>query len=232
MFAAKSLRKMTRNSRIFSTLLAPAILLLPFLATAQVVDLDRLPWTLDSETAVFDGKTSTYSYTGIRFSQGNISIESDEGHATNGTENERELNFSGNVIIVVDNGRIECEQADLKFVGSVLSSANITGSPATYQLKRASSDDVTYAEAGKLRYDVVKGIIEFSDQATITESGNEISSNFLVYNILERRINADSSGDADDRVRITYTPTNGTGEQSPVQAENDAENNDNETENP
>ena len=220
---------MTRSSRTISTLLAPVILLLPLLANAQVVDLNRLPWTLDSDSAIFDGKTSTYSYTGIRFSQGNISIESDEGLATNGTENERELSFSGNVIIVVDNGRIECEQADLRFVGSVLSSANVTGSPATYQLKRTSSDDVTYAEAGKLRYDVVKGVIEFSDQATITESGNEISSNFLVYNILERRINADSSGDADDRVRITYTPTDGNGEQNPTETQ-DAP--DNETENP
>ena len=227
MFAAKSLHNMTRSSRIISTLLAPMVLLLPFLAKAQVVDLDRLPWTLDSETAIFDGKTSTYSYTGIRFSQGNISIESDEGRATNGTENERELNFSGNVIIVVNNGRIECDQADLIFVGSVLSSANVTGSPATYQLKRTSSDDVTYAEAGRLHYDVVKGVIEFSDQATITESGNEISSNFLVYNILERRINADSSGDADDRVRITYTPTDDNADQNPPE-----DGSDNESENP
>ena len=32
---------------------------------------------------------------------------------------------------------------------------------------------------------------------------------YLVYNIAEQRINADSSGEEDDRVRITYTPPNG-----------------------
>ena len=176
-------------------------------ASAQVVDLDQLPWTLDSETAVFDGKTDTYLYTGLRFSQGNISIESDEGRASNGTENNRELKFSGNVVIVVDNGRIECDNADLQFIGSTLSVAVVTGSPATYDLKRATAEDVTHAEAGRLRYDVTAGVIEFSDEATITESGNQISSNYLLYNINERRINADSTGSDDDRVRITYTPT-------------------------
>ena len=50
---------------------------------------------------------------------------------------------------------------------------------------------------------------EFSEQATITEGGNQISSNVLVYNIAEQRIDADSSGDEDGRVRITYTPANG-----------------------
>jgi lipopolysaccharide transport protein LptA len=175
-------------------------------AQAQVVDLDQLPWTLDSETAVFDGKTATYLYTGLRFSQGNISIESDEGRATNGTEDNRELKFSGNVVIVVNNGRIECDNANLQFSGSTLSSAIVTGSPATYELKRAAADDVTYAEAGRLRYDVAAGIIEFSEDATITESGNQIASNYLLYNINERRIKADSSGSDDDRVRITYTP--------------------------
>lgn len=184
-----------------------AVVALQAQASAQVVDLDQLPWTLDSETAVFDGKTATYLYTGLRFSQGNISIESDEGRATNGTENNRELKFSGNVVIIVNNGRIECDSANLHFTGSTLSSAIVTGSPATYELKRAAADDTTYAEAGRLKYDVAGGIIEFSEQATITESGNQVSSNYLLYNINERRFKADSGGDEDDRVRITYTPT-------------------------
>lgn len=193
---------MTRIKQILVCVFA--LVALP--AQAQVVDLDQLPWTLDSETAVFDGKTATYLYTGLRFSQGNISIESDEGHATNGTEDNRELKFSGNVVIIVNNGRIECDNANLQFTGSTLSSATVTGSPATYELQRATADDVTYAEAGRLRYDVAAGIIEFSEEATITESGNQIASNYLLYNINERRIKADSSGSDEDRVRITYTP--------------------------
>jgi lipopolysaccharide transport protein LptA len=223
MFAAKSHLKMTRSVRIFSAGAALIYLMSSSLATGQIVDLDRLPWTIDSETMAFDGKTSTIIYTGLQFSQGEISIEADEGRATTREEENSHWQFSGNVVIDLNNGHIECEFAELQFAGSVLISAVVTGSPATFELTRPDADDVTYAEAGNLQYDVVKGVIEFSEQATITESGNEISSNYLVYNILERRINADSSGVGEDRVRITYTPTDGLGDLRPSLPEDDAD---------
>ena len=72
---------MSRNT--FIVLLLSAMLA-PDVSTAQTTDLDlrRLPWDIFAETMIFDGKTSTYIYTGIKFSQGVISIESDEGRAT------------------------------------------------------------------------------------------------------------------------------------------------------
>ena len=48
--------------------------------------------------------------------------------------------------------------------------------------------------------------VEFSEDAIITEGGNQISSSFLVYNIEERRINAQSSDDGEDKVKITVIP--------------------------
>ncbi len=207
---------MVRNPHLPFFFLALIFLLLPTYSAAQLVDLDRLPWTIDSETMAFDGKTSTIIYTGLQFSQGDISIEADEGRATSREQENSTWQFSGNVVIDLNNGHISCDSASLLFDGSVLSVATVTGTPATFELLREAADDVTYAEAGKLRYDVVKGIIEFSEQATITESGNEISSNFLVYNVAERKINADSSGNGEDRVRIRYTPANGVSAPDPT----------------
>ena len=199
---------MIEKARKFSLRqLVLSLALLPMISAAQVVDLDRLPWTINSETMAFDGKTSTVIYTGLQFSQGDISIEADEGRATTREQATSTWQFIGNVVIDLNNGHIKCDAADLQFNGSVLSLAVVTGSPATFELVREAADDATYAEAGKLEYNVTRGIIEFSEQATITESGNEISSNYLVYNINERQINADSSGIGEDRVRITYTPT-------------------------
>lgn len=195
--------------RILMSRFAIAIVLLPAAGVAQVVDLDRLPWTIDSETMAFDGKTSTIIYTGLQFSQGDISLEADEGRATTREQTDSTWRFNGNVVIDLNNGHIECDSAQLHFDGSVLTAAVVTGSPASFEMKRTAADDVTYAVAGRLNYDVTAGIIEFSEHATITESGNQISSNYLVYNINERRIKADSSGAEDDRVRITYTPSSG-----------------------
>ncbi len=183
---------------------------LPSSAAAQVADLDlRLPWDIDAESTSFDGKTSMIVFTGLRLSQGRIGIEADEGRATNTEGESGSWHFKGNVKIDIENGRIECDTAQLTFVQYALRKAIVTGSPATFELRRQGSEEVTYAEAGKLSYDVDAGIIEFSEQAMINEGGNQISSNFLVYNITEQRINADSSGGEDDRVRIIYTPSNG-----------------------
>ena len=186
------------------------LLCLPCLAAAQVNDLDmRLPMDIDADNTTFDGKNSMIIFNGLRLTQGTVSIQADEGRATRMELEDSTWQFSGNVIINIGAGRIECDSADLFFDDFRLQRAVVTGSPAIYDLRRAGSDDVTHGEAGRLQYDVDAGIIEFSEQATITEGGNQISSNMLVYNIAEQRIKADSSGVEDGRVRITYTPTNG-----------------------
>jgi len=172
---------------------------------AQLSEL-RLPISLDADSTDYDGKNSMLMFKGLRLSQGNIGIEADEGRASKLDFEDSVWQFSGNVIIDVDNGHIECASADLQFSDHQLLLAEIEGSPATFELTRAGSDDTTYAEAGKLHYDLQAGTIEFSENATITEGGNQISSSVLVYNILEQRINAQSSGDGENRVKIIYTP--------------------------
>jgi lipopolysaccharide transport protein LptA len=73
-------------------------------------------------------------------------------------------------------------------------------------MQRRDSDEVTYGEAGRLEYDFESSIVEFSDEAMLTEGGNRITSNYLVYNIEEQRINARSAGEGEPKVKITYTP--------------------------
>ncbi len=208
------------------------IALWPALTIAQVNELDlRLPMSLDAETTSYDGKNSMLMFTGLRLSQGHIGIEADEGRATRMDFEDSVWQFNGNVIIDIENGHIECDTAEMKFDEFQLKLATVTGSPATFELKRTETGDVTYAEAGKLVYDIELGVIEFSENATITEGGNQISSNFLVYNIAEQRINAESSGSEDGRVRITYTPTNGVSSED-VDATATPSNSEEEIENP
>ncbi len=187
------------------TALLPLCVFLPGAAYAQLSDL-RLPISLDAESTDYDGKNSMLMFKGLRLSQGNIGIQADVGRASKLDFEDSTWRFSGNVIIDVENGHIECDTADLRFIDHQLRLADIEGTPATFELTRAGSDDTTYAEAGKLRYDLLAGTIEFSENAKITEGGNQISSSYLVYNIQEQRINAQSSGDGENRVKIIYTP--------------------------
>ena len=187
------------------TALLPLCVLLSGAANAQLSDL-RLPISLDAESTDYDGKNSMLMFKGLRLSQGNIGIQADVGRASKLDFDDSTWRFSGNVIIDVENGHIECDTADLRFIDHQLRLADIEGTPATFELTRAGSDDTTYAEAGKLRYDLLAGTIHFSQKAKITEGGYQISSSFLVYNIQEQRINAQSSGDGENRVKIIYTP--------------------------
>ena len=82
----------------------------------------------------------------------------------------------------------------------------IEGGPATFEFTRPEAEETTYAEAGRLRYDLSTGTVEFSENAIITEGGNQISSSYLMYNIAEQRISAQSSGPGDERVKITVVP--------------------------
>jgi len=185
----------------------------PGLVSAQLTEL-RLPISLDADSTDYDGKNSMLTFKNLKLSQGNIGIEADEGRASKLDFEDSVWRFTGNVVIDVENGHIECDSADLQFSEHALIIADIRGAPATFELTRAGGDDVTYAEAGKLRYDLRAGTIEFSENATITEGGNQISSSFLVYNIAEQRINA--SADGEDRVKIIYTPRDDESEEQPA----------------
>ena len=189
---------------------ATALLLLSATAPAQITDL-RLPISLDADSTAYDGKRSMLMFRGLRMTQGTIGIEADEGQASNLDFVNSVWQFAGNVVIDVENGHIECDTADLQFTDHQLTLATIAGDPASFELTRPGSEETTYAEAGKLRYDLLAGTIEFSGDAVITEGGNKIASDLLVYNIVEQRINAQGSAEGDGKVRITYTPKEGVG---------------------
>ena len=166
----------------------------------------RLPVSLDADSTAYDGKSSTVMFRGLRLTQGRLGISADEGFASKMDFEDSTWHFEGNVVIDTENGHIESDVADMAFSGYQLQTATITGSPATFEMQRPGSEETTYAEAGQLVYNFDEGVIEFSGEATITEGGNQISSEFLVYNISEQRINATSAGEGDPKVRIIYTP--------------------------
>jgi lipopolysaccharide transport protein LptA len=183
------------------------LLCVPLANFAQIPEDDlRLPISLDADSTDYDGKNSMLMFKGLRLTQGNIGVNADEGRATKLDFEDSDWHFSGNVVIDTENGRIECDTADLHFSNHQLRIATIVGTPATFEMQRPESEETTYAEAGRVKYNFELGIVEFSDNATIIEGGNQISSNYLVYNIAEQRISAQSAGTDGERVKITYTP--------------------------
>mgnify|MGYP001820000597 FL=1 len=189
-----------------ASLLAVTLVVLPASGLVAQDDELRLPVSLDADSTAYDGKSSMVMFRGLRLTQGRLGISADEGFASKMDFEDSTWHFEGNVIIDTENGHIESDVADMTFAGYQLRTATIVGSPATFEMQRPGSEETTYAEAGRLVYDFGAGVIEFSEEATITEGGNQISSSYLVYNIREQRINASSGGEGDPKVRIIYTP--------------------------
>lgn len=182
-----------------------ALLLLTGIAAAQTSEL-RLPITLSADSTDYDGKNSMMRFQGLRLSQGTTNIEANEGRASKIDFEDSVWHFDGNVIIDVEAGHMESDSAELHFSDTQLQLAIIEGTPATFEFRRPEAQDTTYAEAGRLRYDLDAGTVEFVDNAIITEGGNQISSSYLLYNIAEQRISAQSAGPGEERVKITVVP--------------------------
>ena len=190
--------------RPIALLLAAAVVAV---GTAGAQESDRqLPITVFADYADID--RSMLVYRGLRLMQGNISIQADRGRTSNLEAADSVWHLAGNVVIDTLQGHLESETADITFEDNELKTAVVTGSPATFRMQRPDSETTTYAEAGRFVYDPANGIVEFSQNATITEGGNQISSEYLVYNIREQRIKAQSGGTGDSKVRTTYTPEN------------------------
>ena len=137
---------------LFPTLIAAFLLAIVPPAAAQVALEDlRLPISLDAESTNYDGKNSMLMFEGLRLSQGNIGVVADVGRASKLDFEDSTWQFSGNVRIDVEGGHIDCDAADLRFRNHVLTLATIEGAPATFELRRPDSEDVTYAEAEQLR---------------------------------------------------------------------------------
>jgi lipopolysaccharide transport protein LptA len=145
-------------------------------------------------------------FTGLKLTQGDISIESDDARSTGLDFESTTWHLVGNVVFDIEGPHIESGSADLTFEDFELQAATIAGSPATFEIRRPGADQTTFASARRLHYDVTDGVIEFSGDASITEGGNRIAAETLVYNIRERRVNAVASGAPDDRVKVTFTP--------------------------
>ena len=198
-------------------------------ALAQITD-PGLPISLDADSTDYDGKSAMLMFEGLRLTQGNIGVQADKGLASKLDFEDSVWQFSGNVVIDTESGHIECDDANLQFSGHQLTLASISGSPATFSLERSGAEGVTRAQAGRLDYDFTTGVVEFSGNAIITEGGNQISSDYLVYDIKAQRINAQSAGEGEPRVKIIYTPqsTSAAGEGDAPEDETDVEDADNE----
>ena len=166
----------------------------------------ELPINIDAESTGYLADESVLTFTKLNLSQGRISISADHGEASKLDFENSTWKFEGNIRITLENGSIESDFAHLEFEGHQIKTARIQGSPAKLLFNREDEVTRTSAIADRIDYDFQKSLIDFTGNVSIQEGGNQISSEYLVYNIKDQSIQALSDNKDSSKVKITYTP--------------------------
>jgi len=170
------------------------------------IDTTKLPIIIDAESTGYLGDQSILTFENLHLSQGDISISSDKGQASKLDFENSTWKFEGNVKIILKNGKVESSSAFLEFEKHQIKTAIISGNQAIIEFRREGENSLTLAKANRIDYDFEKDIVDFSGNVTIEEDGNQISSDYLVYNINNQTIQAQSNNKDNPKVKITYTP--------------------------
>ena len=166
----------------------------------------RDPISLDAQSSELDYGNNQLLFRKVKISQGPISISADSAHATGLDFENSHWVFQGNVHIIMQQGQLAADEADVAFEGKLLQTALITGKPSTFEQRDTTAGKRVQGHADAIEYDVSKGVVHFSHGAWLSDGQNEIRGESLKYILLERKMVADSADQSTQRVHITITP--------------------------
>jgi lipopolysaccharide transport protein LptA len=142
----------------------------------------------------------------VTIRQGTMSISAALAHATGLDFDDSRWAFRGDVHIVVNQGDLRSNAADITFAHKRLASATVTGSPARFTQVDPKSGRLVQGHAQTIDYEVAKGVVTLSKDAWLTDGRNDISGQILKYDIAGRSVIATAADQNAHRVRITITP--------------------------
>ena len=166
---------------------------------------------LEAQSTTIDLKTNTAVFSKIRISQGGMSITADQGQANE--QRSKDLyfennvwNFRGNVKIVVEQGQLFSDDAQITFVNNALSKAIANGKPASFEQTVTKTGKPARGHAQTIDYDATKHLVRFLKDAYLTNGDHEITGEALKYDVLGQKVIAEEAEQNSQRVRIIITP--------------------------
>ena len=166
---------------------------------------------LEAQSTTIDLKTNTAVFSKIRISRGAMSITADQGQANE--QRSKDLyfennvwNFRGNVKIVVEQGQLFSDDAQITFVNNVLSKAIVNGKPASFEQTVTKIGKPAKGHAETIDYDANKHLVRFLKDAYLTNGDHEMTGQALKYDVLGQKVIAEEAEQNSQRVRIVITP--------------------------
>jgi lipopolysaccharide export system protein LptA len=145
-----------------------------------------------------------------RIAQGSMSVTADQGQATQ--ESIKNIDnslwqFHSNVKVNTEDAELQADEAQVRFVKSVLSRATAHGRPAEFQDRVEKTGKVAHGRAEDIDYDAAKGLLVLSKNAWVSDGQYELSGASFKYDMQAQRIIADPGEQDSQRVHIIVTPS-------------------------
>jgi len=193
-------------SRIATRLLL-AVALVTGAGSAVAQEYDRTaPINLEAASSDFDYRNDTLLFRHVKVTQGPLTVEAREAHATGLNFENSKWDLVGDVRITVPDGRLAADAATVLFKDNGIVNAVVRGAPATFEQVLKETKQLAKGRADTIEYDVRKSTVSLAGQAWLTDGQNEIRGRTLVYDIGRQRVAANPDESDPGGVRITINP--------------------------
>jgi lipopolysaccharide transport protein LptA len=162
--------------------------------------------SLDAQSTELDYRNNNVLFRKVRIAQGNMSVAAEQAQATGLDFDDSHWVFRGNVKIMMDQGQLNSDQAQITFAKQLLSKAVVNGNPASFEQHIAKTGKLARGRADSIDYDVKTGDVHFTKNAWLSDGDREISGASLRYNIVAQSIVAEGAEQGSQRVHIIITP--------------------------
>ena len=168
------------------------------------------PITLDAQS--FDGTANNVVFHKIRISQGAMSISADQGQSQ-GANSATRLDFDnslwtfrGNVRIIVEQGQLAADDAEINFANQLLAKAVVNGKPAVFDGRVEKTGKSVHGRADTIAYDATKGVVRFSKEAWLSYGDSEFRGESLKYDVVAQSVVAEGAEQGSHQVHIIIPP--------------------------
>jgi lipopolysaccharide transport protein LptA len=165
----------------------------------------EMPINIDADSSDFNYTTNRLTFTGLRVTQGTMSIAADYAETDKLDFDDGLWIFKGNVRLEAELSVLTCDDARLTFNNHELTYAEMTGEPATFQQTDPEKGKTNEGQGKLMIYDLSAGTVTLSDEAAFTDGTNRMSGSSITYDVVSRRISANSGKSGS--VRILIDPT-------------------------
>ncbi len=133
-----------------------------------------------------------------------IHIEADQADLD---ENRRVTIYQGSVVIVQGSMRIDADRVDFFYNEERgLDKAVALGNPARYEQMPDDSEDLVRARALRMEYYASKNLLYLLKDAKVTQSGDTVPGDRIIYNMDTNKARAERVEDDDERIRVIIRP--------------------------